>query len=73
MCCDYGKQMKIKTFLVQFNRVGYETGTAEIKAKSLKKAREIADEMDAGDIFDWKPIDGEMSVEAIAEVRRRSR
>jgi len=65
--------MKTKTFIVHFNRVAYETGTAEIKAKSLKKAQEIADDMDAGDVFDWKPIDGEMSVLSIEEKRRKSR
>ena len=65
--------MKTKTFIVHFNRVAYETGTAEIKAKSLKKAQEIANEMDAGDIFDWKPVDGDISVESITEVRHKSR
>ena len=57
----------MKTFTVRFNRVAYETGTAEIEAETKESAEAIANEMNAGDIDEWYPVDGDLSVESVEE------
>ena len=60
---------KKKKWKVTFHWVSYQTGTAEVVADTEEQAREKADEICAGDIDNWVPYDGDLSVQQVEEIK----
>ena len=63
----------MKTFTATLTFVQYSRGEVLIKARSLKDARRKADEISAYDVDDWNPMNGEMSVESVTELKPRKK
>jgi hypothetical protein len=61
----------MKTFTATLTFVQHCRGEVLIKARSLKDARRKADELNAYDVDDWNPTNGEMSVESVTELKPR--
>ena len=62
-----------KRFAVEFYYNQYSKATEIIEAKSLEEAQQIADDMNAFDINEFDPVDGELSVESVNEVQEGGR
>jgi hypothetical protein len=63
----------MKTFTATLTFVQTSRGEVLIKARSLKNARRKADEITAYDVDDWNPMNGEMSVESVTELKPRKK
>jgi hypothetical protein len=63
----------MKTFTATLIFVQTCRGEVLIKARSLKDARCKADEITAYDVDDWNPMNGEMSVESVTELKPRKK
>jgi len=57
----------MKTFTATLTFAQYSRAEVLIKAHSLEDARRKADEIGADEVDDWNPVDGEVSVENVAE------
>ncbi len=63
----------MKTFTATLTFVQTSRGEVLIKARSLKDARRKADELSAFDVDDWNPMNGEMTVESVTELKPRKK
>jgi len=63
----------MKTFTATLTFIQTCRGEVLIKARSLKDARRKADEIGTDEVGDWNPVDGEMSVESVAELKPRTK
>jgi hypothetical protein len=63
----------MKTFTATLTFVQYSRGGVLIKARSLKDARRKADKITAYDVDDWNPVNGELSVESVTELKPRKK
>ncbi|HET7624397.1 MAG TPA: hypothetical protein VFM25_03960 [Verrucomicrobiae bacterium] len=61
----------MKTYSVSLNFVQYNRADILIKARSLKHAERLADEIGSDEVDEWSPVDGEVSVESVHEVKPR--
>jgi len=61
----------MKTYTATLTFVQYCRGEVLIKARSLKDARRKAGEISAYDVDDWNPVNGELSMESVTELKPR--
>lgn len=59
---------KLKKFKVVFTYTQTSRGSKIIKAKNQEKANNLAEKMDAIDIDDLNPIDGNLYVVSVEEI-----
>lgn len=63
----------MKTFSAILTFVQHNRAEVKIKARSLAHARRLADEIQSADVDDWNPLDGEISVESVTEIKTGKR